>query len=727
MTQCTTRKDEFEISCRDFVDSGATINAVSPHFILKNCLEDGIVSHQKRLRLTMLRAVNPRINWWQRQIRPPLSQIKSRMRDLLAAFKVSRPQSISPSRESRRCTTEHRAAFYSIDTGTTRCISSKQFRRMLQMSKDVDREVITKATSIDNYKNHPIYPYLRKYNGLFRQKLPEHLPPKEHGEHVMDVHSEDPIFRPQWRQSPAQEAEICRRTREMLAANMVRPTTSPHGAPTFCVKKPDGWRIVHYYRALNLNTVRRTMPMPRKYVILEKMQGSYYFSCLDLLSGYYQFRMREDGIPYTGFQTPDGLFGYLVVPVGLSNAPATFNTGKLRPQHQDHLDALDRVFSRLHEHRVYVKLSKCVLCAPVIPCLGDIVGVRISPTNWPPPKTQNQLQSFLGTATYVRRFCKNFAIDAGPMFNLLKRLDKEVPWTDELHQHFESLKKTISQTPALGIADFSKKFYLRMNASDFIMGGVLFQKQFRDGKEIERPIAFAGRKYKATEVNYSVRGKNSWLYYLVYLLDRPFCVVTDHKSLETVFKQKSISRRIARWYDELADYSFDIKYVWGADDGVADGVSRRPDFEDTTEVITLATIIDEAVARYEEAPVTSVLLKFFETSSKTMSTSPLIKHLDRYSWSDNNGFYQAHHDPTPRLVIPRLREISEALIAEFHDRPVYGHPGIDRTSRHIEASYFWPHLTRDLAKYVKGCEICVRMKPRNSKAPGFLHSHANLS
>ncbi|OWZ09875.1 Retroelement [Phytophthora megakarya] len=369
-----------------------------------------------------------------------------------------------------------------------------------------------------------------------------------------------------------------RGTREMLAANMARSSTSPHGAPTFCVKKPDGWRIVHDYRAMNMNTVRRTMPMPRKDVILEKMQGSYYFSCLDLLSGYYQFRMREDGIPYTSFQTPDGLFEYVV-----SYFDDIYVYTKSR-NIQHHLDALDRVFSRLHEHQFYIKLSKCVFCAPEIPCLGDIVerdGVRISPAKmkviqeWPLPKTKNQLQSFLGTATYVQRFCKNFAIDDGPMFNLLKRSDKQVPWTDELRQHFESLKTTISQTP---------KFYLWMDASDSAMGDVLFQKQFRDGKEIERPIAFAGRKYKAAEVNYSVCekellailfGLRNWR---VYRLDRPLCVETDHKSLETVFKQKIISRRIARWFDELADYSFDIKYVRGADNGVADGVSRRPDF-----------------------------------------------------------------------------------------------------------------------------------------------------
>ncbi|OWZ13524.1 hypothetical protein PHMEG_00013131 [Phytophthora megakarya] len=81
--------------------------------------------------------------------------------------------------------------------------------------------------------------------------------------------------------------------REIKAAGLIRRSMAPHGAPTFCVKKLNGWRIVHDYRPMNLNTIRRTMSMPRKDKTLEAI-------------GYYQFRMREKDIPYTAFQNPDG-------------------------------------------------------------------------------------------------------------------------------------------------------------------------------------------------------------------------------------------------------------------------------------------------------------------------------------------------------------------------------------------------------------------------------------
>lgn len=83
--------------------------------------------------------------------------------------------------------------------------------------------------------------------------------------------------------------------------------------------------MVHDYRAMNARTVRQSTPMPRKDAIFDRMSGAFWYRCFDLLSGYYQMRMRAKDIPYTAFQTPDGLFEYIAVPMGLSNAPATFN------------------------------------------------------------------------------------------------------------------------------------------------------------------------------------------------------------------------------------------------------------------------------------------------------------------------------------------------------------------------------------------------------------------
>jgi len=111
----------------------------------------------------------------------------------------------------------------------------------------------------------------------------------------------------------------------MVQAGIIRPSTSAFSAPTFCVKKPVGWRIVHDYRQLNLATILPAIPMPRKEDTFDAMSGSHWFSCMDLLWGYYQVKLRESDIPFTAFSTPDGLFEYLVTPMGLSGSPRMFN------------------------------------------------------------------------------------------------------------------------------------------------------------------------------------------------------------------------------------------------------------------------------------------------------------------------------------------------------------------------------------------------------------------
>ncbi|OWZ13523.1 LOW QUALITY PROTEIN: polyprotein [Phytophthora megakarya] len=216
----------------------------------------------------------------------------------------------------------------------------------------------------------------------------------------------------------------------------------------------------------------------------------------------------------------------------LSNAAATLNDGIRRilqylsdicqsyiddiyviPRNRDlqeHLNALDRVFSRLCQRKFFDQLSKCVFCSESIPCLGGIVGregVKIHPSKveviqgWPfhRPDTPAVLPGLRPA------ICSGFAKDAGPLFDTLKRKEYSLTWTTTLRHHFEQLKCRIGQTPVLAIADFTKDFFVRMNASDFAMGGVLFQKEIRNGEEVERPVAFAGRKFKAAEVNYSIR------------------------------------------------------------------------------------------------------------------------------------------------------------------------------------------------------------------------------
>ena len=121
---------------------------------------------------------------------------------------------------------------------------------------------------------------------------------------------------------------------------MIRESNSPHSTPTFCVKKPNGkWRIVYAYNKLNAATIPVHIFIPRKDVLQNNMVGCTMYSALDLVDVCYQLLMRASNIPLTVASTPSGiLWEWLVMPQGLSNAPATFNrlvTQLFRP-HRDY-------------------------------------------------------------------------------------------------------------------------------------------------------------------------------------------------------------------------------------------------------------------------------------------------------------------------------------------------------------------------------------------------------
>ena len=246
--------------------------------------------------------------------------------------------------------------------------------------------------------------------------------------------------------------ELKRTITELHDTGFIRDSTSPYGAPILFVKKKDGtFRMVVDYRALNNITVKNKYPLPRVDDILDQFHGAKIFSKLDLRSGYHQIRLSEESIPKTAFRTRYGLYEFTVLPFGLCNAPATFQrmvNDIFKPyldkfvnvfiddiiiwssSPSQHLEHLRKVFELLREHKLYAKLSKCSFALPTADFLGHIIsadGISCDPAKvkaiveWPAPKAVSHLRSFLGLANYYRRFVKNFASVAAPMYDLLPR------------------------------------------------------------------------------------------------------------------------------------------------------------------------------------------------------------------------------------------------------------------------------------------------------------------
>ncbi|MCO5573398.1 hypothetical protein L7F22_027169 [Adiantum nelumboides] len=170
--------------------------------------------------------------------------------------------------------------------------------------------------------------FLNQFQDVFIDDIPGELPPKRgDDDHAIElIPGSSPPNKPPYRVSQAQQEEIMRQVNELVEKGMVRPSSSPFCSPILLLHKKDGtYRICVDYRALNKITIKNRFPVPCIEDLFDKLQGSTYFSRIDLKSGYHQIRIVNEDILKTTFHTTFGLYEYLVMPFGLTNAPATFN------------------------------------------------------------------------------------------------------------------------------------------------------------------------------------------------------------------------------------------------------------------------------------------------------------------------------------------------------------------------------------------------------------------
>ena len=285
-----------------------------------------------------------------------------------------------------------------------------------------------------------------------RTSLPAGLPPSREVDHKIElVPGSRPTSRPTFRMSASELAELKKQLEELVKAGFIQPSKSPFGAPILFVKKKDGtMRMCVDYRALNEITVKNKYALPRVDELFDRLQGSRFFTKIDLRSGYHQIRIDPADVPKTAFRTRYGHFEFLVLPFGLTNAPATFMHlmnetfraqlddsvivflddiliySKTLEDHERHVRV---VLDILRREKLYAKESKCELFQTEVEFLGHFVGrdgIRMMENKvkgvqeWPTPTKATHVRSFLGTAGYYRRFIKDFSSIAAPLTELTK-------------------------------------------------------------------------------------------------------------------------------------------------------------------------------------------------------------------------------------------------------------------------------------------------------------------
>lgn len=610
--------------------------------------------------------------------------------------------------------------------------------------------------------------------------------------HEIPLVEDTPVRQP-YRRIPPSQYELARaHIQQLLQSQIIRESSSPYASPIVLIQKKDGTlRMCVDYRQLNAKTRKDAFPLPRIEESLDALAGAQWFSTLDLASGYSQVEMAEKDKAKTAFCTPFGLFEFNRMPFGLCNAPSTFQRlmerlfGDCRFQSvllylddvivfsstiEQHLQRLDQVLSRLETQGLKCKLSKCQFFQKRVKYLGHVVsaeGVSTDPEKvaavreWKRPINLAELRSFLGFASYYRRFIRGFSVMAAPLNRLVARLlpqgkKGKTPkkllsegWDYECEQSFHKLKTALITTPVLAYADFQKPFVLEVDASHGGLGAVLSQEH--QGKL--RPIAFASRSLKPTERN--MNNYSSMKLELValkwavtekfreYLLGNKCTVFTDNNPLSHLATAK-LGATEQRWVSELAVFDLTLKYRPGSQNANADALSRQNvPFEDSDgsydaceevtgvqeEISTLPSLSNTDLCTLQhQDPSIGPFWEYWnrgripdtkERSKLIKGTRELVRQWGRLRERDSI-LYRCTYTSEGRteaeqLVLPQC--LQENVLRSLHDNQ--GHQGVERTLQLVRARYYWPNMYSDIEKWCKTCERCVLSKAVRPKVKTY--------
>lgn len=463
------------------------------------------------------------------------------------------------------------------------------------------------TNNLNSEEFHHLKQILRKNEDLFF-KEGDYLTSVKEVKHQIVTTDSRPIYSKIYRFPKIHEEEVNKQIREMLQQNIIQPSNSPYNSPIWVVpKKVDNsgeqkWRIVIDYRKLNEVTIEDKFPIPNIESIFDKLGRAQYFTTLDLAKGFHQILVDEKDRPKTAFSTPQGHYEFVRMPFGLKNAPATFQrmiNHVLRDQInktcvvylddilifstslQEHINSIHEIFEKLRASNLKIQIDKCNFFSKQTEYLGHILtneGIKPNTKkveaiqNLKIPHTRKQIKSFLGITGYYRKFIKDYAKVAQPMTRHLKK-DSKINTNDPSYRDsFEKLKELITNYPTLRYPDFKKKFVLTTDASNFAIGAVLSQDN--------HPICYASRTLNKHETNYSAIEKELlaiiWAtkYFRPYLYGTKFTIRTDHQPLTWLNSLKEPNAKLQRWRIRLNEYDFEIEYVKGKDNKVADFLSR---------------------------------------------------------------------------------------------------------------------------------------------------------
>ena len=673
--------------------------------------------------------------------------------------------------------------------------------------------VTRKASTIDEAAagNARLRDVLQRHQRVFTEELPiktaEQIAASKQFSIVLIGDEVRPVKQRERRVSPAEVEAATKWVQEEVAAGRMEPSTSEWAAQLVIVPKRNdkgevsGWRICGDYRNLNDVTKADAEPLPLMQMAYDRLAGMQYFSKLDLLKGFNQIPVELKSREYMAVSTPVGLYQPTVMPFGVKNAPGSFQRemrrvlrGRLNKgvfvfiddiiiwsrTEEEHLELIDWVLSRLEAEGYYAHPGKCQFLKSEVNFLGHMVsrrGVSMQQhkvqavKEWPALKSVRDVRAFLGLAGFYRRFVKDFAAVAKPLTDLTcVKLGEGWHWGREQQRAFDTLKRALVEAPILAHPDPQRQWIVETDASGFAIGGILSQKQ-DDGTV--RPVAYwsskltsAPRNYGATERELMaiVEACRHWREYL-FGSPHPILLRSDHKPLTYLNRKAVLGMRLNNWMERLSDYTFEIGYVKGKDNGAADALSRRSDHEvqGAAERAPVqprrVKLMDGVTAKTWRGPDWRAKVMRMNEQSPSLAaaqrkaTPPAVPAEEKKDYSKftelwllvenlqdearaagaKDEKYQVllkgdeKHDGLRRvdgLVLSRTGAVyvpdNRALKTKLVELAHFGHFGRDRTLEHLARHCYWWGMSNEVEDFVRGCRTCQATKTPNHLPAGKL-------
>lgn len=392
--------------------------------------------------------------------------------------------------------------------------------------------------------------------------------------HHIDTGNHRPAQQALRRSGFAPREEITKQIRIMLASDVIAPCVEIEWSSNLhlVVEKHGTFRMCVDFRDLNNITMKDLYPMVRIDDCLDSLKQTSMYTSLDLVSGYWQIQCEV----FQGLKMKICLVYLDDIQVYANGFP-------------QHRHRLAHVLQRLQAANLKIKPSKCFFCQDRLLFLGHMVsskGLEPDPGKigaiklMEPPDTITQVRSFLGDCTHFRRFILKFSRLATPL-QLLTHKDDDFSWDQTQQLTFESLKESLAQAPILGHFDYEAHHIVEIDASIDGLGVILFQEEGES--KVQTVIAYASRTLTKAEKNYSVYelellavvwSVHKWPCYLKG--PHGFDIITDYKALCGLLKSKDPRGRLARWVLLLRPFNCQIRYRPGAQNRVADCLSRLP-------------------------------------------------------------------------------------------------------------------------------------------------------